>query len=107
MRPFSITYPYCANRSAIVAFLPGVAAGEEILLHGQVLEDVPALHDLDDSSRDDLGRILPMDRLPLPLDRALGDVAALGPEQPGDRLQSRALAGAVGPEERDDAPRGG
>src|SRR2546425_11600121 len=48
-----------------VAVLPRVAAGEEVLLHGQVLEDVPALHYLDDSSRDDLGRVLPMDRLPL------------------------------------------
>ncbi len=36
-------------------------------------------------------------------DRALGDLAALGMQQVGDRLQRRRLAGAVGAEQRDDA----
>ena len=36
-------------------------------------------------------------------DRALGDLAALGVQQVGDRLQRRGLAGAVGAEQRDDA----
>ena len=39
----------------------------------------------------------------LEYDRALGDVAALGVEQIGNRLQRRRLAGAVGAEQRDDA----
>src|SRR5881396_4143900 len=89
-----------------VAVLPRVAAREEVLLDREVLEDVPALHHLDDSTLDDLGRVLPVDRQCLELDRALRHVTALGPEQPGDRLQGRALPGAVGPEEGDDAPRG-
>src|SRR5438093_160822 len=89
-----------------VAVLPRVAAGEEVLLDREVLEDVPALHHLDDSTLDDLGRVLPVDRQCLELDRALRHVTALGPEQPGDRLQGRALPGAVGPEEGDDAPLG-
>src|SRR5947209_10633705 len=89
-----------------VAVLPRVAAGEEVLLDREVLEDVPALHHLDDSALDDLGRVLPVDRLRLELDRALRHLTALGPEQPGDRLQGRALAGAVGPEKGDDAPLG-
>src|SRR5437867_1935127 len=89
-----------------VAVAPRVAAREEVLLDREVLEDVPALHDLDDSALDDLGRVLPVDRLRLELDRALRHLTALGPEQPGDRLQGRALPGAVGPEEGDDAPLG-
>src|SRR6058998_3478547 len=89
-----------------VAVLPRVAAREEVLLDREVLEDVPALHHLDDSTLDDLGRVLPVDRQCLELDRALRHVTALGPEQPGDRLQGRALPGAVGPEEGDDAPLG-
>ena len=36
-------------------------------------------------------------------DRALGDLAALGMQQVGDRLQRRGLAGAVGAEQRHDA----
>src|SRR5439155_1298723 len=63
-----------------VAVLPRVAAGEEVLLDGEVLEDVPSLHHLDDAPLDDLGRVLPVDRLPPELDRALRHVAALGPE---------------------------
>ena len=43
---------------------------------------------------------------PAELDRALGHVAALGAEQTGDGLERGGLAGAVGPEEGDDAPLG-
>ena len=39
-------------------------------------------------------------------DRALGDLAALGTQQVGDRLQRRRLAGAVGAEQRHDAASG-
>ena len=69
-------------------------------------EDAAALHDLDDAAPDDLGRVPPVDRLALELDPALGDVAPLGAEQTRDGLEGGRLAGAVGPEEGDDAPRG-
>ena len=45
----------------------------------------------------------PVDALAVEGDRALGDLAALGAQQVGDRLQRRRLAGAVGAEQRDDA----
>ena len=41
--------------------------------------------------------------LAVELDRALGDIAALGPEQVGYGLERRRLAGAVGPQQSDDA----
>ena len=44
-----------------------------------------------------------VDALALEHDRALGDLAALGVEQVGDRLQRRGLAGAVRAEQRHDA----
>ena len=47
-----------------------------------------------------------VDALAVELDRAVGDLALLGVEEPGDRLQGGGLAGAVRAEERDDlAPR--
>src|SRR5262249_56272411 len=71
-----------------------------------MLEDVPALHDLQDGAADDVIRIAVMDGLALELDRALRDVPALGAQQARDRLERGRLAGAVGPEESDDAPLG-
>src|SRR5262245_5292606 len=76
-----------------------VGPGQQILLDGQVLEDVPTFHDLHDTVLDDLGRALPMDRAPLELDATLGDLAALRSKQTGDGLERRRLAGAVGAEE--------
>jgi hypothetical protein len=43
-----------------------------------------------------------VDARALELDAALGDVAALGAQQVGDRLQGGGLAGAVGAEQGDD-----
>src|SRR5207247_8675087 len=51
---------------------------------------------------DDLVGIAMMEALALELDRALGDVPALGAQQSRDRLERGGLAGAVGPEEGDD-----
>src|SRR5687768_2510292 len=89
-----------------LTFAPGVGAGQEVLLDGQVLEDPPPLHDLHDPPAHDLAGILPVDRLAHELDGALGDVTALRAQQARNRLQRRGLAGAVGPEEGHDAPRG-
>ena len=66
-------------------------------------EAVPAFHHLDAAAPHQLvGREL-VDALALEHDRALGDLAALGVQQVGDRLQRRGLAGAVGAEQRHDA----
>src|SRR5688572_31237784 len=77
-----------------LTFPPGVGAGEEVFLHGQVLEDAPPLHDLDDAPAHDLAGILPVDRFAHELHGALGDVPPLGAEQAGNRLEGRGLAGA-------------
>ena len=45
---------------------------------------------------------MPVDRLVSPQDGAAADFAALRPEEIGDRLERRRLAGAVRPEKRDD-----
>ena len=47
--------------------------------------------------------VSPSTRSPLNSIDALGDVAALGLDEVGDRLQRRRLAGAVGAQQRDDA----
>src|SRR5262245_65289452 len=85
----------------LLAILACVGPGQEILLDAQVLEDAPALHDLDDAVLDDLGRALPVDRPPPELDPALRHLAALRSEQAGDGLERRRLARAVGAEEGD------
>ena len=77
-------------------------AGQQVLLHRQMLEAMPAFHHLAHAHPHQLvGRQL-VDALALELDRALGHVAALGRQQVGDRLERRALARAVGAEQRDD-----
>ena len=43
---------------------------------------------------------------PIELDRALRDIASLGMQQIGNRLQRRALTGTVGAEQRHDAALG-
>jgi hypothetical protein len=66
-------------------------------------EAVAALHHLDDALLDQIGRRHPVDALALVGDAALRDLAALGAQQVGDRLQRRRLAGAIGAEQRGDA----
>src|SRR5260370_26016843 len=46
----------------------------------------------------------PVEALAIQLDAAFGNLAALGLQQPRDRLQGRRLAGAVGAEEGGDVP---
>ncbi len=87
-----------------VPVAPRVAAGQEVLLHRQVLEDVAALHHLDDAAPDHLGGVLAGgSRRRRNSMLALGHLAPLGPQQPRDGLERGGLARAVGPEEGDDA----
>ena len=83
--------------------LAGMGAGDQVFLDRQILEDPPALEYLGDAALDDIVRRQPVDPLPVEFDRALGDLAALGAQQAGYRLQGRRLAGAVGAEEGGDA----
>src|SRR5439155_1391874 len=78
----------------------------ELLLDREVLEDAAPLQDLHDARAHEVGGVAAVDALPAELDGALGDLAPLGVQQIGDRLERGRLAGAVGPEEGDDAPRG-
>ena len=66
-------------------------------------EAVAALHHLDAAAPYQFIRREILHLLAGEHDRALGDVAALGMQQIGDRLQRGGLAGAVGAQERDDA----
>src|SRR5207302_7369485 len=83
-----------------------IAAHGEVLVHGQVLENAAAFHHLEDPAAYDLLRIERLDALAVELDGAVGDFALLRPQQSGDGLQRRALAGAVGSEEGHDLPLG-
>ena len=79
-------------------------AGEQVLLHRQVLEPVPAFHDLDYATPDQLGGVELVHPLAAVLHRALGHVAALGGEQVGDGLERRGLACPVGTQQGHDLP---
>src|SRR3972149_4805198 len=78
---------------------PTVGTGQEIILHGQVLEFAPSFHYLDDSSAYNLRSILAVDALPQEFDDPLGDFTPLGPQKIGDGLEGRAFAGPIGPKE--------
>ena len=67
-----------------------------------MLKTVTALHDLTNTHLDQLVWRKPIDAPALELNGALGDFAALGVEQVGDRLQRRGLTGAIGSQQRDD-----
>ena len=86
--------------------VPGVAAHGDVFVDGQIFEDAPALHDLEDAAPDDDLGCQSLDALAEELDLPVGDLALLRVEQARDGLEGRALAGAVGPEERDDPPLG-
>ena len=92
--------------AADLAVATDVGTGNQVLLGGQVLEDAPPLHHLHDAQAHDLGRVAVLYALALELDAALGDLAPLGAQEPRDGLEGGALAGAVGPQEGDDAPLG-
>src|SRR5438445_3242779 len=72
--------------SAGGAVAPRVGTGQEILLDGEMLEDVAALHHLHDAAAHDRVGGQAMDGLALELDRPLGDVAAPGSQEAGDGL---------------------
>ena len=69
-------------------------------------EAAAAFHHLDAAALHQLVRRARMHLLAVELDRALGDLAALGMQQVGDRLQRRGLARTVGAQERDNAALG-
>jgi hypothetical protein len=77
-------------------------AGQQIFLHGEVLEAMPSFHDLAHAHAHELVGGELVDALAPEFDRALGHIAALGGEQVGDRLQRGALASAVRAEQRHD-----
>ena len=77
-------------------------AGQQVLLDRQRLEAAATLQDLDHALGHEIGRGAPADRLAVDDDRAGGDLAALGAEQVGHRLQEGGLAGAVGAEQGHD-----
>ena len=83
-----------------------VAAGEgaepQIFQRRHVGDDAAALHHLEDAAADDLVGIDAVDALAVEHDLAARDLAVLGLEQSGDRLQRRRLARAIGAEQRDD-----
>ena len=81
-------------------------AGQQVLLDGEMDEAVAALHHLDKAATDHLRRRKTIDAFAGEFYAALGDVTAFRPQQVGDRLERRGLAGAVGPEKGDDAPLG-
>src|SRR3972149_6030411 len=83
---------------------PTVGTGQEIILHGQVLEFAPSFHYLDDSSAYNLRSILAVDALPQEFDDPLGDFTPLCSQKIGDGLESRAFASPVRPEEGYKAP---
>ena len=74
--------------------------GDQILVGRQVLEDPAALEHLRDAELHAVLRGELADVLAHELHAAAGDLAALGLEQSADGLQGRALAGAVGAQQR-------
>ncbi len=86
----------------LAAALAGVGARAEVLVHRELGEDAPALHDLGDAAPHDGGRVEPLDLGPLERDAALRDLAAVDVEQAGDGSQRGRLPGAVGPEQGHD-----
>src|ERR1051326_6147473 len=81
-----------------------ISAGEKVLLHGEVLEAVPPLHDLADAALDERRRIKTVDTLAPVEDLPLRDVAALGAQEARDGLQRRRLSRTVRAEQRHDLP---
>ncbi len=79
-------------------------AGDKVFLSRQVLEHAPAFKHLRHAALDHVVGQETVEALAVELDAAFCDLAAFGTQQPGDRLQSRGLAGAVGAEEGGNMP---
>ncbi len=88
------------RRPAVAA---GEGAGKQVFLDGEMREALAAFHHLDAAASHQLVRRKVLHFGAVEQDRALGDVAAFGMQQVGDRLERGGLAGAVGAEQRDDA----
>ena len=82
---------------------PREGAGQQIFLDGEMAEAMAAFHHLDAAAPDQIVGRAVVHLGAVEQDRALGDLAAFGMQQIGDRLQRGGLAGAVGPEQRHDA----
>ncbi len=89
------------NRGAAIA--SRVGTGEQIFLDGKMFEAVPAFHYLDNTPLYQFGRTERVDTVTLEFDTALGNVATLGAQQGGNRLQRGGLSRTVSPEQGDDA----
>src|SRR4030095_7632187 len=101
VRIYTIQVPAC-----IRAFAEGIGAGQEVVLDREGLEHLAPFHYLHDALAHELVGRMAVDGSALELDGALGDATPLGAQEPRDRLERGGLAGAVGPEEGEDAPPG-
>src|SRR2546428_335746 len=79
-------------------------ARKQVLLHGEVLKNAPALEHVEDPASHDLRRVESIEPDAVQLDRPFGDLAFLGAQKSGYRLERRALAGPIRAEQRDDPP---
>jgi hypothetical protein len=79
-----------------------VGAGLQILVHGELREDTAPLRHLGDPAPHNGPGIHGIQAHAVELDGALGDLAMLKRQQPGDGPQEGRLAGAVGAQQRDD-----
>ena len=82
--------------------LVGMSPKTEILLHGQLGQDAPALHDLGQAPGDDAGRVETVDPLVVEADLAFGDAPPVDGQEPRDGAQERGLARPVGAEQGHD-----
>ena len=80
---------------------PRGGAEAQVLRHGERAEDAAALRAMGDAEPHDARRRQPVDPLAVEADRA-----GARPDQPGNGAQHRALAGAVGAEQRHHLARG-
>ncbi|MBA7710120.1 hypothetical protein ES703_119050 [subsurface metagenome] len=83
---------------------PSVSARSQVLFNGQVLKHRPSLHNLDDAQSDHIFGVHPVYSLPVKLNAAVGNLAFLRVEQPGNRLQCGCLTGAIGAKQAYDLP---
>src|ERR1700685_578300 len=79
-----------------------VSAGSEVLLHGEVRKAVPTLEHLNEALAREPRRTARANGLSAEGYGASPDFTPLGGEQPRRRLEGRALAGTVRPEQRHD-----
>ena len=80
----------------------GYRPGHQILIHRQLGEHPPALHDLGDAGPHDGRRVPAVYALPVESDRPLGDLPVVEVEQTADRPKCRGLTRSVGTQQGHD-----